>query len=526
MCDRPVQTTEEVMSAMPASRPQSTTVVPQRNEWFGHPRGLGTLFFTEMWERFSYYGMRAFLLLYMTASAEVGGLGWDTAKGGPLYGMYTALVYLMALPGGWIADKFLGLRQAVFAGGVIIMCGHICLAMHGMTLFYVGLLLVVIGTGLLKPNISAMVGSLYAQDDKRRDAGFSIYYMGINLGAFAAPLLTGFLVQSPVFRGWLTSWGMDPKNCWHWGFGAAAVGMALGLLQYVLTGHHLGDAGKRPAPAADPKARARQRRELAIGLGFMALIVVTLVVMRWPISAVVGSMKYVYIVITFGYFGFLLRQRSWTPVERKRLMAIPAFFLFASLFWSVFEQAGSTLNLFADRNTNCTIFGHGFPSSWFQSVNSVFLILLAPVFAALWMTLAKRNREPSSPNKFAFGLLFAGLGFLVMVPASKLAGTDGRVSTLWLVSVYLLHTVGELCLSPVGLSTMTKLAPARVTGQMLGVWFLASSVGNFVGGTIAGFFEKLPLPQLFGSVVAVTAGFTLLAFAIARPVRKLMGGVH
>src|SRR5262245_25259932 len=232
------------MSAMPASRPP-TTVVPLERTWFGHPRGLGTLFFTEMWERFSYYGMRAFLILYMTASADVGGLGWPTEKAGPIYGLYTAMVYLMSLPGGWIADKFIGLRQAVFVGGFVIMLGHLSLAMHGLAFFYLGLFLVVMGTGLLKPNISSLVGQLYNEQDARRDAGFSIYYMGINLGAFLAPFLTGFLSQDPRFRAMLTGWGMDPKNCWHWGFGAAAVGMALGLVQYVLTGRNLGEAGRR-----------------------------------------------------------------------------------------------------------------------------------------------------------------------------------------------------------------------------------------------------------------------------------------
>ena len=514
------------MSSTPAPKAPPAPHLPGGATWMGHPRGLMTLFFTEMWERFSYYGMRAFLLLYMTSAADVGGLGWGAAKAGPLYGLYTAMVYLMSLPGGWLADKFIGLRNAVFAGGIIIMCGHISLAMHGMPFFYLGLFLIVIGTGLLKPNISAMVGSLYSTEDNRRDAGFSIYYMGINLGAFAAPLITGFLSQSPVFRGWLTHWGLDPKNCWHWGFGAAAVGMFFGLLQYVLTGRHLGESGKRPAPPSDPAARTRERRSLLVGAAVAIGVVVMTLMTKATLESIVGAMKWVLIVLPFVYFAMLFLQRGWTPVERRRLYAIPAFFVFATLFWSVFEQAGSTLNLFADRHTNNTVLGLGFPSSWFQSVNSVFIILLAPVFAILWGRLSRRGREPGSPIKFALGLLFAGLGFLIMVPASKLAGADGRVSPLWLVSVYFIHTIGELCLSPVGLSTMTKLAPARVTGQMLGVWFLATSVGNFVGGSISGLFEKMPLPSLFGSVVGVTAVFTLIAFAIARPVKKLMGGVH
>lgn len=514
------------MSSTPAPTPPPGPHLPAGKTWLGHPRGLMTLFFTEMWERFSYYGMRAFLLLYMTSAADVGGLGWGADKAGPVYGLYTSMVYLMSLPGGWLADKFIGLRNAVFAGGIIIMCGHISLAIHGMGFFYLGLFLIVIGTGLLKPNISAMVGSLYSQDDGRRDAGFSIYYMGINVGAFAAPLITGFLAQSPVFRGWLAGWGLDPKDCWHWGFGAAAVGMFFGLLQYVLTGHHLGEAGRKPARPADPQAHARQQRSLILGLAAMAVVIALVLVTRAAVESIVGAMKWVLIVLPFVYFLVLFLQRGWTPVERRRLYAIPAFFLFASLFWSVFEQAGSTLNLFAERHTSNAVLGLGFPSSWFQSVNSVFIILLAPVFAILWGRLSAQGKEPGSPTKFALGLLFAGLGFLIMVPAAKLAGAEGRVSPLWLVSVYLVHTIGELCLSPVGLSTMTKLAPARITGQMLGVWFLAASVGNFVGGSIAGLFEKMALPSLFAAVAGVTAVFTLLAFAISKPVKKLMGGVH
>jgi POT family proton-dependent oligopeptide transporter len=503
--------------------------------WTVHPRGLGTLFFTEMWERFSYYGMRAFLLLYMTASAETGGLGWAAAKAGPVYGLYTSMVYLASLPGGWIADRFIGLRRAVFVGGIIIMCGHICLAMHGMTFFYLGLFLVVIGTGLLKPNMSGLVGALYSENDARRDAGFSIYYMGINVGAFLAPLITGYLAGDARFRATLQGWGLNPNDCWHWGFGAAAVGMACGLVQYLLTGHYLGTVGAKPNLSADPKARARQKRDMGIGVAVAICLATFVLVSRATVESIVTGVKYVLIILPFVYFAILFLQRGWTPVERKRLYAIPAFFVFASLFWSVFEQAGSTLNLFAQRNTDNHIFSFAFPASWFQSLNSLFIIVLGPVFAVLWVWLSKRKREPSSPNKFAVGLLFAGLGFLVMVPASKLAagaagsapGTPGPlVSPWWLFSVYFLHTIGELCLSPVGLSTFTKLAPSRITGQMLGVWFLASSVGNFVGGQIAGMFETLPLPQLFGSVVAVTGVFTLLAFAIARPIRKLMGGIH
>ena len=500
--------------------------------WFGHPRGLSTLFFTEMWERFSYYGMRAILLLFMTAPVATGGLGWDAATAGPIYGLYTALVYLTALPGGWIADRLIGQRRAVLWGGIIIALGHLSLTVHNLGFFYFGLFLIVTGTGLLKPNISTMVGALYGKDDARRDAGFSIFYMGINLGAFLSPLVCGYLAQDEGFRARLAGWGIDPASAWHWGFGAATVGMTLGIIQYVLGGKRLGEAGLHPERSSEPAALARQKRNLTLGLGviaaLMAIVVVLQVTGAVAVSAagVANAMGIVLAVVPFVYFGYLFWSGDWTPDEKKRLVAILFFFLLAAMFWSAFEQAGSSLNLFADRFTDNRIFGYEFPSSWFQSVNSAFIILLAPLFAWLWIALARRRKEPSTPAKFAYGLFFVGLGFLAVAYAAMLSGPEGgRVSPMWLLTVYFFHTVGELCLSPVGLSAMTKLAPARVTGQMMGVWFLATAVGNYAGGQVAALFETLALPKLFGAVFAVAMAFTLLAVALARPIRRLMGGV-
>ena len=500
--------------------------VPEPGGFFGHPRGLSTLFFTEMWERFSYYGMRAILLLFMTGAVAEGGLGWDAAKAGPIYGLYTAMAYLAALPGGWIADRLIGQRRAVLIGGIIIALGHVSLTFHALAFFYLGLVLIVVGTGLLKPNISTMVGTLYGPDDARRDAGFSIFYMGINIGAFAAPLVCGFLAQSEQWRGFLAGRGLNPASSWHWGFGAAAVGMTLGLIQYVLGGKRLGRAGLAPASAHDPAAHAKDRRNLFIGLAIFAAIVAGAALLRLSIDDVTKYVGYALIILPIAYFAFLFSQ-PWTPEERKHLWAIVLFFLFAALFWSAFEQAGSTLNLFADRFTNNRIFGFEYPASWFQSVNSLYIMFLAPFFAWLWVALARRRREPSSPTKFAYGLFFVGVGFLVMVGAALASGpAGGRVSPAWLLSVYLIHTIGELCLSPVGLSTMTKLAPERVVSQMMGVWFLASSVGNFIGGQVAGVFEKFPLPWIFGSVFGVCMVFTLIAVALIRPIRRMMGSVH
>jgi len=493
--------------------------------FFGHPRGLSTLFFTELWERFSYYGMRAILLLFMTAAVAEGGLGWDAAKAGPIYGLYTALVYLTALPGGWIADRLLGQRRSVLLGGIVIALGHVSLTFHSLGTFFLGLFLIVVGTGFLKPNISAMVGGLYTPEDERRDAGFSIFYMGINLGGFISPLIVGFLAQSVQFRGFLTSHGINPANSWHWGFGAAAVGMILGLVQYVLGGRRLGTVGLRPA-VTDPATHAKDRRNLLIATVVFAALVGVAFLLRLSMSDVTRYVGYALIATPIVYFIVLFRQ-PWTPTERKHLLAILAFFIFACLFWSAFEQGGSTLNLFAQRFTSNSMFGFPFPASWLQAVNSAFIWMLAPVFAWLWLALGRRRREPSSPSKFAYGLFFAGLGFLVMVGAALSSGpAGGRVTPLWLILVYLCHTIGELCLSPVGLSAMTKLAPAKVVSQMLGIWFLATSLGNFMGGQVAGVFEKFPLPMIFGAVAGVCFVFTVIAIVLIKPLKRLMGEVH
>jgi POT family proton-dependent oligopeptide transporter len=482
--------------------------------FFGHPRGLSTLFFTEMWERFSYYGTRALLILFMTAAPATGGLGMDTPTAGAIYGLYTSMVYLACLPGGWVADRLIGQRRAVLWGGILIALGNLGLAIPSMGAFYAGLTLVVLGTGLLKPNVSAIVGQLYGPDDARRDAGFSIFYMGINIGAGVAPLIGGWLGQ---------------RVDWHLGFLAAAIGMAFGVVQYVWGSRYLGDAGLRPAPAASPEAfhRLRQRslQTGAVVLGLMVLVGIGAWTGALPISAtqVATAAGYLLLVTIVVFFAWLFFGGDWTPRERKRLYAIGAFFLAATLFWSVFEQAGSTLNLFADRNTHNELFGASFPSSWYQSLNSAFIIMFAPMFAWLWMRLG--SREPSSPVKFAIGLILVGAGFIVLVPAAGASQSGTLVSPGWLTLTYVLHTFGELCLSPVGLSAMTKLAPARIVGLMMGVWFLASSAGNYIGGQLAGFYEAMPLTELFGVVgaFAVVAGGVMWLFA--RPIRTLMGGV-
>jgi POT family proton-dependent oligopeptide transporter len=495
--------------------------------FFGHPAGLSTLFFTEMWERFSFYGLRAILVLFMTASLASGGLGFDVERTGAIYGTYAASVYLMAMPGGWIADKVLGLRRSVFWGGVLIMLGQASLAMpNSGTFLYPGLILIALGTGMLKPNISALVGTLYKADDTRRDAGFSIYYMGINLGAFISPLICGWLAQGVGFQHLLTSVGINPALSWHFGFAVGSLGMALGLIQYVLTGHRLGNAGIPVYGSPTPDALASARRKLFLGVTVILLAVGVIVVLaRSGTIAVTATgvgrwMDYLLIAVVVGFFSWMFMAGDWTPNERKRLVVITVLFLGACVFWAAFEQAASTLNLFAQRQTENTIFGISYPASWLQSVNALLIILLAPVFGWIWLKLGPR--DPSSPAKFSMGLFFLGAGFGVMILAAMAASNGQKVSPLWLVLTYLCHTVGELCLSPVGLSAMTRLAPARVVGLMMGVWFLATSVGNKIAGSVAGLYESFSLPSLFGAVTVTALFFSVIMALLIRPIKNML----
>ncbi|HVS10526.1 MAG TPA: peptide MFS transporter [Planctomycetota bacterium] len=494
--------------------------------FFGHPRGLQTLFFTEMWERFSYYGMRAILILFMTAAVANGGLGFDANKAGAIYGVYTSLVYIVALPGGWLADRFLGQQRSVLYGGIVIMLGHISLAVHGMTTFYLGLVLIVIGTGLLKPNISVMVGQLYGESDRRRDSGFSIFYMGINMGAFLAPLVCSWLAQNDDFRAILAGWEIDPNRAWHWGFAAAAVGMFLGLVQYLVGLKHLSPASRKPVPPADAAEAARSKKILVAGLGIAAVLAIAsfLLVSSGTVTITEENVGTGFGFVLFGsviaFFGWLFFGGKWTVSERRRLIVIAVLFVAAAIFWSAFEQAGSTLNLFARDFTHTEVFGWDFESGYYQSLNPLFIILLAPVFAWLWIKLGRR--DPSSAAKFSIGLLLVGLGFVVLIGGAQAAQRGIMVSPWWLFFAYLLHTLGELCLSPVGLSAMTKLAPARVASLMMGVWFLAASVGNYMGGTVARFYEDFSLTGIFGIVGAFCVGAAVIMVLLVKPIRRMM----
>jgi len=483
--------------------------------FFGHPRGLSTLFFTELWERFGYYGMRALLILFMTASVEAGGLGIEDSQAYGIYGLYIATVYLLSLPGGWLADRVLGQQRTVLYGGMLIAAGYLMLAAPHRGVFFSGLAVVAIGTGLLKPNISTIVGQLYAPEDRRRDSGFSIFYMGINLGALLAPLVCG-----PIGTG----------VSWQLGFGLAGVGMIAGVFTFMAGRKHLGGAGLHPAPAASAEEAAQVRSQLWKGIAALAGVPLALAAVHFggvyelTVETLVDGAGFVLLLAVIVLFAWMFLVAEWTAEERKRLAVIAVLFFASSLFWSAFEQAGSSLNIFAARFTDNRLFGIDLSATVYQSLNPIYIILLAPVFAWLWIRLG--HRQPASPAKFALGLVFVGLGFVLMMIAAMKAGGAGKVSPLWLTSCYLCHTIGELCLSPVGLSAMSRLAPARVAGLMMGVWFLSISTGNYLGGRLAAFYGEMPIENLFQTTAtfAIVAGLVLAV--VAKPVARLMGDLR
>lgn len=503
----------------------SSAPLPQ---FFGHPRGLSTLFFAEMWERFSFYGLRSLMTLFMPLAIAKGGLGFSDARTGMVIAIYTSMAYLVNFPGGWIADKLLGLRRAVLCGGIIIMCGHICLAFHGVGYFFSGLALVVAGTGLLKPNMTSMVGQLYPPGDARRDAGFSLYYMGINIGALLAPLVCGTLAQSVRFREYLDRAGIDPQRSWHFGFGAAAVGMFFGLLQYVLGGRYLGEAGLRSATPPSPEERARVRKTvLAASIVLIAVVVPVVVgeILGWFEITVKGLnilLGVVLVVVPIAYFGFSLTRGTFSPEEKRRLGVVATLFVFSTIFFTGLEQGGGTMNLFGDRHVRHELFGREFPSLWLQFLNPFWVISLSPVFAWLWVRLGKR--DPSSPAKFSIGLCISGITFMVMSYAARLS-ESGPVSPFWLVAVFLGIVLAELCISPVGLSMVTRLVPDRATGQIMGIWFVGNALANFLAGQSVVLTTRLTQARLFGMLAAVSLIASLVLAALVRPIRRLMAGV-
>ncbi len=487
--------------------------------FFGHPKGLSTLFFTEMWERFSYYGMRAILVLFMTTPTAQEGLGLTTETSGAIYGLYTAGVYLLTLPGGWLADNIFGQRKAIWYGGILIMIGHLILAIPGSpTIFFIGLAFVAAGTGLLKPNISTIVGDLYPEGGARRDAGFSLFYMGINLGSLLGQTFVALLGE---------------KVNWHLGFGLAAFGMLAGLIQFRMTKGNLGDLG------LEPKARGSAASEAGnakLGLGLLGLLIVILLGLQYTGTidmftavGIASAVGVIIVIVTLFYFTYILVAGGLNAEEKKKVVVIFMLFVGAAIFWSGFEQAGSSLNLFARDHTNRIFFGWELPAGWLQNFNPAFIIILAPVIGSLWIKLAVRQMNPAIPYKFAFGLIFMALGFLVMYFAAQIVISGSKAGMGWLIITYLLHSTGELALSPVGLSATTKLAPRKYLGQMMGIWFVGAALGNLIAGLYSGNFDPenvQQMPSLFMSVVWLGVGSGILFIILGPWMRKWTGNIQ
>jgi POT family proton-dependent oligopeptide transporter len=483
----------------------------------GHPRALSTLFFTEMWERFTFYGLRALLVLFLVDAVDNGGYGLDDKTATAIYGLYTAAVFMAALPGGWIADRLIGAQRAVMIGGTLMTIGTLMLAVPGpKQLFFGGLVVIILGVGLLKPNVSTLVADLYPEGGGRRDAGFTIFYMGINLGAFIGPLIAGWLAA---------------RYGWRTGFLAAAIGLPIGLLQFWLSRRLFNGAGATPNRNDGGAGLAADWRRLGLALAVLATVAAVLfsgLVHLDPTRLAQGA-AYVLVGMAALYFLYLFTGAGLDAVERKRMIVVLVMFLAVASFWSGYEQAGSSLNLFAKRHIDRMVGGFEIPAGWFQSVQPAFVILLAPVFSALWVRLAQRQMDPAAPLKFAFGLLLMGLGFLFMVAAANIVAGGASAPAYLLILTYLLTVFGELCVSPVGLSTVTKLAPARLMGQMMGVWFLGSSLGKLMAGLIAGGFDPdnlAAMPDRFLGIVFFACGIGAVLLLVSPRITRLMGGVR
>ena len=430
-------------------------------DFLGHPKGLFVCFATEMWERFSYYGMRALLILYLTKHWE-----FTDATSYLIYGAYTSLVYIMPVFGGMLADQILGSKKAVTYGAILLVFGHLGMTVESNEqIFYLSLALIVSGVGFLKPNISTMVGALYEEGDPRRDSGFTIFYMGINIGAFTATLLCGYLGE---------------QVGWAYGFGAAGIGMLFGLIIFLWGQKYLEGLAEPPSNKYLQKMNGITYESWAYTSGiFMVLVTWFLVQNSQLVGQLLGGFGAIFIGAWLLYALF-----RCAPDERDRLIVVGILILFSLIFWALFEQAGSSLNILTDRGVNRVIFGWEVPASMFQSLNAGFIFTIAPLFAMLWIALAKRNMEPSTPIKFSIGIILVGLGFLALVYGMR--SSEGlQTGVFWIILIYLLHTLGELCLSPVGLSSVTKLSPQRIVGFMMGMWFFASAAGNYVAGLIA-----------------------------------------
>ncbi|WP_278915675.1 peptide MFS transporter [Ligilactobacillus agilis] len=480
--------------------------------FLGHPRGLSTLFFTEMWERFSYYGMRAILLYYMYYEVSKGGLGIPQATAASIMSIYGSLVYLSSTIGGFISDRILGSRRTVFIGGVLIMFGHIALATpFGKTALFISIALIVIGTGLLKPNVSEMVGGLYSEEDPKRDAGFSIFVFGINLGAFISPIIVGYLGQNVNF---------------HLGFSLAAIGMFFGLIQYTLDGKkYLSKDSLYPTDPLEPHEFKSLAKKVTIGVVAIALILFIMSLFGMlTILNVINLITILAVLIPIYYFVAMLSSRKITKKERSRVLAYIPLFIASILFWSIEEQGSVVLALFAEQQTRLHILSWSFPASIFQSMNPLFIMLYVPFFAFLWTKLG--NKQPSSAAKFAYGLFFAGISFLWMMLPGMLFGTGAKVSPFWLIISWALVIVGEMLISPIGLSVTTKLAPKAFQSQMMSMWFISDAVAQAFNAQLVRYYSTKTEVAYFGSVGVATIVFGLILLAFVPKIKKLMEGVN
>ncbi|WP_335938409.1 peptide MFS transporter [Streptomyces sp. PTD5-9] len=488
----------------PASTPGS------EKTFFGHPRGLATLFMTEMWERFSFYGMRALLPLYLVSGS---GLHMNAATATAIYSIYMAMVYLLAMPGGWFGDRVWGPRRTVTVAASIIMVGHLTLAVPGSGPFFAGLALVALGSGLLKANISTMVGHLYdGPEDPRRDGGFTVFYMGINLGAFASPLIIGTIGE---------------KVNWHLGFALAAAGMALGLVQFLIGTRHL---NPRSSVVPEPLSAEERRTTLRKGLMWLAvaavfygvLLATDVYTLNWALVPITVAG----LIIPVAVLVRIKRDRDLTKTEQSKMSGYIWFFVAAAVFWMIYDQGGSTLSLFGESSTTNSVLGLSFPTSWYQTINPVFIMALAPVVAWIWLALNRRGKEPGTVVKFGSGLFLVGVSFLVFMLPLTMASDGDKVSPMWLVSIYFLQTVGELCLSPVGLSVTTKMAPAKYGSQMMGVWFLAVTAGDCTTSLLSLAGVNLDKTGMVGLEAALALVAAVSIWMYRKKVAQLMGDVR
>lgn len=475
--------------------------------FFGHPKGLFTLFSTEFWERFSYYGMRAILLFYMYYEVSAGGLAIDIGTATSIMAIYGSMIYMSGIVGGWMADRVLGPSKTIFFGGIFIMFGHLVLAIpaDGLTTLLISIGLLVIGTGLLKPNISSVVGDLYSADDYRRDSGFNVFYTGINMGALLAPMIVGTLGQ---------------KYNFHLGFGVAAIGMFVGLVTYILTKKkYMGTIGDHVPNPLSPQEKKRTVTLMGIGgLVIAVLAIWTSHIGLLTIDRFTMLVSILAVVIPIIYFVMMFKSPKTTKAEQSNLIAYIPLFVSAVIFFAIQEQGSIILATFADQRTNLSFAGFNLQSSWFQSLGALFIVIFAPVFAWLWIKL--KNNQPSTTRKFSYGLFFSGFSFLIMMLPGLIGGTAALASPLWLVFSFFLVSIGELLLSPIGLSATTKLAPAAFASQTMSLWFLANAAGQGINAQVVRLFTPETEVLYFAVIGLLSVGFGVIVFLIAPMIQR------